>query len=126
MARTQLVEQLVSAGGVVFRDHNGGKEVALCGRSSPRLWSLPKGTPDKGETRKQTALREVREETGLQVEIEGFIDSIDYSFVRPRDGARCHKTVHYYLMTSNGATFPFTTTNSMWFSGSRSPRLLTH
>ena len=102
MRRKQRVEYPVSAGGVVYRTDGDEVEVAICGRSSPRIWGLPKGTPDPGETREQTALREVTEETGLQVEIEAFIDSIDYWFVRPSDGVRYHKTVFYYLMPTTG------------------------
>jgi 8-oxo-dGTP pyrophosphatase MutT (NUDIX family) len=44
----------------------------------------------------QTALREVEEETGLQVRILGPLPSISYAFVQ--DGKRIHKTVHYWLM----------------------------
>ena len=62
----------------------------------------PRGTPDPGETREQTALREVREETGLDVQIVRQLDSIQYWFLRSSDGARCHKTVHYYLMAPTG------------------------
>ncbi len=102
MKQERRVEQLVSAGGVVYRTKDDVIEVAICGRITPRLWGLPKGTPDPGETREETALREVREETGLEVEIKGFIDSIDYWFNRSREGVRCHKTVHFYLMTSTG------------------------
>lgn len=61
---------------------------------------MPKGTPDLGETREETALREVREETGLQVRITGPLDSIDYTFVQ--SGRRVHKTVHYFLMEPIG------------------------
>ena len=92
------VEQLVSAGGVVYRDGGNGIEIILCGRRAPLLWSLPKGTPELGETREQTAIREVCEETGLVVKTRCFIDSIQYWFVRPNDGVRCHKTVLFYLM----------------------------
>ena len=102
MSRRQRVEKLVSAGGVVFRDGEGGIQVVLCGRDSPPIWALPKGTPEPGETREQVALREVSEETGLEVQAESFIDSIDYWFVRPPDGVRCHKTVFYYLMSAKG------------------------
>ena len=102
MRRKRGVEQLISAGGVVYRPDNDTVEVVLCGRHSPPLWGLPKGTPDPGETRLETALREVREETGLEVEPEEFIDSIDYWFVNPIGGARCHKTVFYYLMSATG------------------------
>lgn len=96
------VVDLVSAGGVVYRHSDSGLDVVLCGRQSPVIWALPKGTPDCGETRKETALREVNEETGLKVQAETFLDTIDYWFVRFSDGNWCHKTVHYYLMTSMG------------------------
>ncbi len=63
-------------------------------------WTLPKGTPVPGETLEQTALREVAEETGLQVRITRPFGSIEYRFVQ--QGARIHKTVHYFLMEATG------------------------
>lgn len=102
MVRKGRAVELVSAGGVVLRKGRDGDEVVLCGRRNPARWALPKGTPDPGETRAQTALREVREETGLDVEIVRRLDIIQYWFMRPSDGARCHKTVHYYLMSPTG------------------------
>ena len=102
MADKGRAVKLVSAGGVVLRKGRDGDEVVLCGRRDPVRWALPKGTPDPGETREQTALREVREETGLDVEIVRRLDSIQYWFLRASDGARCHKTVHYYLMAPTG------------------------
>ncbi len=102
MGRRLAIEQLVSAGGVVYRACDNGVEIALCGRCSPPFWVLPKGTPAPGETREQTARREVREETGLEVKTEGFIDGIQYWFVRPSDRLRCHKTVLFYLMSAIG------------------------
>jgi 8-oxo-dGTP pyrophosphatase MutT (NUDIX family) len=65
-----------------------------------RTWTLPKGTPDGRETIEETALREVAEETGLDVRITGPLDSIEYSFVQ--HGTRIHKTVHYFLMEPTG------------------------
>ena len=102
MSRKRSVENMVSAGGVVYGTNDGELEVVVCGRLSPPVWGLPKGTPDPGESREQTALREVTEETGLEVEIDRFIDKIDYWFVRSSDGVRCHKTVLYYLMSPVG------------------------
>ena len=96
------VERPVSAGGVIYRDSGSGVDVLLCGRHSPAIWALPKGTPDPGETREQTAVRETSEETGLEVDLEGFIDSIDYWFVRASDRVRCHKTVYFYRMSVAG------------------------
>ena len=96
------VERLVSAGGVVYRQQDGTVEVVLCGWKLPRLWALPKGTPNPGERVEETAIREVTEETGLEVDIQAPLDSINYWFVRFQDGVRCHKTVHFYLMTAKG------------------------
>ena len=90
-----------SAGGVVHRTAGDGPiEVALVHRRQPRLWALPKGTPNAGETLEETALRETREETGLHVEIEAPIRSISYVFVHGR--TRYHKTVHFYRMRTTG------------------------
>ncbi len=112
------VERLVSAGGVVYRRVNGGIEAVLCGRHLPSQagrtgsegagsnrnirWSLAKGTPDAGETLEETALREVREETGLEVEINAPIGSIEYWFTERGSKVRYHKTVHFYLMVTQG------------------------
>ena len=65
-------------------------------------WSLAKGTPDSGESLEETALREVREETGLEVEIQEPIKSIDYWFAERGGEVRYHKTVHFYLMVPVG------------------------
>ncbi len=98
------VTNLVSAGGVVYRVRNEDVEIALCGRRVPARWSLPKGTPDEGETIVQTAIREAQEETGLVVEVEAPIGSINYWFVAGQDHTRLNKTVHFYLMKSTGGS----------------------
>ena len=92
-----------SAGGVVIRfEGSVPMFVAGCRRRErdSRTWTLPKGTPNEGETVEQTALREVAEETGLQVRISAPLDSIEYWFVL--SGTRIHKTVHYFLMEPTG------------------------
>lgn len=91
-----------SAGGVVYRIRDGVVEVVLVGRIEPVTWGLPKGTPNKGETREETALRETREETGLQVRIVEPIDEITYWFVARQ--TRICKTVYYYLMLPVGGS----------------------
>ena len=89
-----------SAGGVVHRSFDGREQVVLVHRRAPVLWALPKGTPDSGETIEETALRETREETGLEVEIERPLRSIRYFFIR--GSTRFHKTVHFFLMRAVG------------------------
>lgn len=91
-----------SAGGVIHRTVDGRLQVVLVHRRVPVLWALPKGTPDSGETVEETALRETREETGLEVEIERPLRSIRYFFVRGT--TRFHKTVHFFLMRATGGS----------------------
>jgi 8-oxo-dGTP pyrophosphatase MutT (NUDIX family) len=92
-----------SAGGIVIRYVAGAPQLVIGRRRRERdglTWSLPKGTPIEGETIEQTALREVGEETGLEVDVVRPFESIEYTFVQ--GGARIHKTVHYFLMTPTG------------------------
>ncbi len=101
-SRRVPVEELVSAGGVVYRHGQRGMEVVICGRTEDGIWGLPKGAPEPGEGLEAAAVREVGEETGLRASIEDKIGSIVYWFARP--GVRYHKTVHHYLMTASGGT----------------------
>jgi 8-oxo-dGTP pyrophosphatase MutT (NUDIX family) len=107
-ARSRVVAAF-SAGGVVFRSAhaaNGasgigaGYEVALVGRIKHGLWALPKGTPHAGETPEATALREVREETGLLTRIVAEIGRIEYTF--QRKGVRYRKEVLHFLLEAIG------------------------
>lgn len=98
----QRTARATSAGGVVYRHVDGRTEIALAHRRSPALWALPKGTPDSGETLEETATRETREETGLDVVIERPLRSIRYFFVR--GSTRFNKTVHFFLMRSIGGS----------------------
>ena len=98
--RTSRIRNATAAGGVVMRGTGDTAEVALAGRVSDQTWVFPKGTPDLGETIEETALREVREETGLDVEIVRPIGTVEYWFAVP--GERVHKLVHFFLMNATG------------------------
>jgi 8-oxo-dGTP pyrophosphatase MutT (NUDIX family) len=92
-----------SAGGIVVRFESGRPWLVVGSRRRERdgrTWTLPKGTPIAGESREETAVREVEEETGLRVRITAPFDSIEYTFVQ--SGMRIHKTVHYFLMDPVG------------------------
>lgn len=98
--RPARVRTATAAGGVVLRGAGDEAEVVIAGRTSDGTWVFPKGTPDAGETIEETALREVREETGLDVSIVAPVGVVDYWFAVP--GERVHKFVHFFLMRADG------------------------
>ena len=123
-----MSQTAVSAGGIVFRRAEEGIEIVLVGRTPERLWALPKGTPNPGETLEETALREVREETGLEVRILDTVGQVEYWYTAP-DGERVQKTVHYYLMEPIGgdtANHDHEFDVVTWRHLSEAERLLTH
>ena len=91
-----------SAGGVVYRLHEGGALFLLI-KDSYQNWGFPKGHLETGERAEDAALREVREETGIDdLAMRGRIETIDWYF-RFR-GQLIHKVCHFYLMETNQAT----------------------
>ena len=128
MTRPLPVQDAVSGGGVVWRrTPDGTIEVVLCGRRSDKRWSLPKGTPDPGETIEQTAAREVREETGLEVVLGEPLGTIRYWFTA--DGVRFHKQVHHWLMQPIGgdvANHDHEFDDVEWVPASEARNLLTY
>jgi 8-oxo-dGTP pyrophosphatase MutT (NUDIX family) len=96
----------VSAGGVAFRESGGRFEVALISVGPTRRWQLPKGLVDEGERPEEAALREVREEAGVEAELVDRLDTIEYWYVSTWRGERVrfHKFVHFYLMRYAGGS----------------------
>ena len=113
MSGDASAHEVWAAGGVVYRRTGAAIEVVLVARPREVLWALPKGKPHAGESIEQTALREVAEETGLDVAIDDHVDgagkigSIRYTYpLNGRGGAatdaRVHKVVHHFLMQARG------------------------
>lgn len=90
----------VSAGGVAFRFNRSVPEVAVISTMPGRRWQLPKGIVDQGEAPEETALREVREEAGVETDLLAPIETIEYWYQSERQGRRVryHKFVHFFLL----------------------------
>lgn len=85
-----------SCGAVVFRKINEEYRFLLIKNRRSNHWGFPKGHMEKGETREQTAMREVLEETGLHIDIlDGFCSESDY-----RIGGKIEKRVDVFLATT--------------------------
>lgn len=82
-----------SAGGLVF---NSQGQVLLIQNSRSFNWGFPKGMIEAGQTSKQAAIREVREEGGVDAEIVTKIG--DSTFIYTKEREKIYKSVAYYLM----------------------------
>lgn len=92
-----------SAGGLVIDFDRDPISTVIIGRYDRRgrmVWSLPKGHIEPGETREETAAREIWEETGITGRVIGELGTIDFTFVA--DGRRIHKTVHHFILERTG------------------------
>jgi 8-oxo-dGTP pyrophosphatase MutT (NUDIX family) len=95
-----VTKEQTSAGGVVYRRRGAEVEVALISVGEEGRWQLPKGLVGRGESPEEAALREVREETGLECEIVAPLEPVEYWYFS-KGGVRrvrFHKRVHFYLM----------------------------
>src|SRR4051812_4991556 len=86
-----------SSGGVVYRGTPRGYDIAIVNRARHTDWSLPKGHIEDGETREEAAVREVKEETGLDARILAPLDEVMYFYTSPKKGL-IRKIVYHYLM----------------------------
>ena len=82
-----------SCGAIVYRKHHGNTEILLVRHVKSGYWSFPKGHFEEGETEEETARREIKEETGLDVLLDtGFRETVTFS---PKRNTK--KTVVYFV-----------------------------
>lgn len=75
-----LMEHEKSCGAVVYRRYHGNLEILLIKHINSGHWSFPKGHVEAGETEVETARREIKEETGIDVIIDPtFREIVTYS-----------------------------------------------
>jgi len=92
------VTDIVRAAGGVVCDEEG--RVAIVYRPKYDDWTFPKGKLEPGESEEEAALREVHEETGLDVDLGRELGYVEYTDPKGRP-----KTVHYWVMNVNGGEF---------------------
>ncbi len=100
--KTPRVEE-ISAGGLVLDQSGPILRAALIARHDRRgrlIWSLPKGHVELGETAQEAAIREVREETGIDSTVLAPLGTIDFWFMA--EDKRIHKTVHHFILNAHG------------------------
>ncbi len=88
--------RVLSSGGVIINNN-----LILLLKKYNGDYVLPKGRIERGESIEETALREVKEESGITGEIKKYIGKIDYSFINRMRNIRIDKTVHFFLMSTN-------------------------
>jgi mutator protein MutT len=89
-------EREFSAGGVVVNDRGECIVIVPRSRRPRKPLALPKGHVDPGETPEQTAVREVREEAGVETEVVQVLGDVRYWYTR--DGRRIAKVVRFFLL----------------------------
>jgi 8-oxo-dGTP pyrophosphatase MutT (NUDIX family) len=126
-----------SAGGVLVRSIRGRPHLAAIqpqGRQG--VWALPKGKIDPGESAAETAVREVREETGVEGRLVEKLGDVRYTYTATWEGAkgeRIFKVVSFFLLTARRGRIDdideamrIEVDEARWLPLDEAPRLLTH
>jgi 8-oxo-dGTP pyrophosphatase MutT (NUDIX family) len=128
------VEREFSAGGVVVRTVRGRPMLAaIRPRGKPKgVWALPKGNIDPGESPAETAVREVREETGIEARLLEKLGDVRYVYTR-RGGLRVFKVVSFFLLQASRGrigeideSMRIEVAEARWLPLEEAPRLLAY
>src|SRR5947209_1635555 len=126
-----------SAGGVLVRSIEGRLHVAaIRPRGKPGVWALPKGKIDDGESAVEAAVREVREETGVEGRLVEKLGDVRYTYTANWEGAkgeRIFKIVTFFLLTAGRGrigeideAMRIEVDEARWLPLDEAPRLLTY
>ncbi|MCX8033863.1 MAG: NUDIX hydrolase [Thermodesulfovibrio sp.] len=90
------MKKAFSAGGVVYKFDGENLKILLIATNNGKVWALPKGLIEKDEEPKEAALREIKEETGVDGKIIDEVGVISYWFVLKNE--KYFKRVKYFLV----------------------------
>jgi 8-oxo-dGTP pyrophosphatase MutT (NUDIX family) len=128
------VEREFSAGGVVVRTIQGRPHVAAIRPRGKKegVWALPKGNIDEGESPAETAVREVREETGIEGRLVEKLGDVRYVYTR-RGGLGVFKVVSFFLLRAGRGrigeideSMRIEVAEARWLPLEEAPRLLAY
>jgi len=92
-----------TAGGIVYRKNGSGEVEILLIQDAKNRWTIPKGHIEEGETSKQTAEREIGEETGLQeMKVLSWLGKINFRYRRQQ--SLVLMTTEIFLVQAEGDT----------------------
>jgi len=131
------VEREFSAGGVLVRTIRGRTMVAaIRPQGKARVWALPKGHIDEGESAAETAMREAREETGVEGRLVEKLGDIRYVYTanwEGRKGERIFKVVSFFLLRAGRGrigeideAMEVEVAEARWLPLEEAPRLLSY
>lgn len=99
----QEIVQETTSGGIVWRRNSVGESEILLIQDAKNRWTIPKGHVEEGETPKDTAEREIREETGLQkMTVQNWLGKVHFRYRRNR--TLVLMTMHIFLVEGAGDT----------------------
>ena len=109
---------------------------AIRPQGKPGVWALPKGKIDAGESAPEAAVREVREETGVEGQLVEKLGDVRYTYTATWEGAkgeRIFKVVSFFLLTAGRGRIDdideamrIEVDEARWLPLDEAPRLLTH
>ena len=109
---------------------------AIRPRGRERIWALPKGHIDAGETAAETALREVREETGVEGRLVEKLGDVRYVYTASYEGGsgeRIFKVVSFFLLRAGRGridaideSMRVEVAEARWLPLDEAPRLLSY
>ena len=129
------MEREFSAGGVLVRTIRGRPMVAaIRPNGRDRVWALPKGRIDQGETAADAAVREVREETGVEGRVVEKLGDVRYVYMASwKGGARIFKVVSFFLLRAGrgrigeiAEEMRIEVAEARWLPLDEAPQLLTY